>query len=108
MVQKLYAKKTLDLKDINTRNRSDENLGINISLTTHNSKTKNCNSYQIIKRDSYSLWNKVVRHVVLLVKIKQNWVNSKGKSNTKVHFSRSSPDEIQNAKMISCRVSHLN
>ena len=98
---------TLDLKEINIRNQFEENSGINIGLATHNSKTENCNSYQIIKWDSYSSWNKLVRHVVLLVKIKQNRVNSKTKSNSKVDFSRLSPDEIQNAKMILCRVAQL-
>ena len=97
----------LDLKEINIRNQFEENSGINISLTTHNSKTENCNSYQIIKWDSYSSWNKLVRHVALLVKIKQNWVNSKRQSNSKVDFSRLSPDEIQNAKIILCRVAQL-
>ena len=33
-------------------------------------------------------------HVALLIKIKQNWVNSKRKSNNKVDLSRLSPDEI--------------
>ena len=99
--------KILDLKEINTRNQFEENSGINIGLTTHNSKSENCNTYQIIKWDSYSSWNKLVRHVALLVKIKQNWVNSKRKSNSKVNFSRLSPDEFQNAKMILCRVAHL-
>ena len=33
---------TLDLKEINIRNQFEENSEINISLTTHNSKTKNC------------------------------------------------------------------
>ena len=98
---------TLDLKEINIRIQFEENSGINISLTTHNSKTENCNSYQIIKWDSYSSWNKLVRHVALLVKIKQNWVNSKRKSNSKVDFSRLSPDEIKNAKMILVRVAQL-
>ena len=97
----------LDLKEINIRNQFEENSGINISLTTHNSKTENCNSYQIIKWDSYSSWNKLVRHVALLVKIKQNWVNSKRKSNSKVDFSRLSPDEIQNAKIILFSVAQL-
>ena len=56
---------------------------------------------------SYSSWNKLVRHVALLVKIKQNWVNIKRKPNSKVGFSRLLPDEIQNAKMILCRVAQL-
>ena len=46
--------KALDLKEINIRNQFEENLRINISLTTHNSKAENCKSYQIIKWDSYS------------------------------------------------------
>ena len=99
--------KTLDLKKINIRNQFEENSGINISLTTHNSKTENCNSYQIIKWDSFSSWNKLVRHVALLVKIKEDWVNSKRKSNREVDFIRLSPDEFQNAKMILCRVAQL-
>ena len=52
-------------------------------------------------------WNKLAHHVVLLIKNKQNWVNSKRKSNNKEDFSRLSPDEIQNANMILCRVSQL-
>ena len=43
----------------------------------------------------------------MLIKIKQNWVNSKRKSNSKVDFSRLSSDEIQNAKMILHRVAQL-
>ena len=43
----------------------------------------------------------------LLVKITQNRVNSKRKSNRKVDFRTLSPDEIQNAKMILCRVAQL-
>ena len=69
--------KNLDLKEINVRNQFEESLEINSSLITHSSKKENCNDYQIIKWDSYSSWNKLVRHVVLLVKIKQNWVNKK-------------------------------
>ena len=52
-------------------------------------------------------WNKLVRHVALLVKIKQNWVNSKRKSNNKVEFNRLSLDEIQNAKTILSKVAQL-
>ena len=63
--------KTLDLKEINIRNQFEESFEINISLITHSSKKENCNNYQIIK------WDRLVRHVALLVKIKQNWVNSK-------------------------------
>ena len=65
------------------RNQFEESLEINTSLIIHSSKNENCNSYQIINWDSYSSWNKLVRHVALLVKIKQNWVNSKRKLNSK-------------------------
>ena len=52
-------------------------------------------------------WNKLVCYVVLLVKIKQNWVKNKRKSNNKDDLSRLSPDEIQNANMVLCRVAQL-
>ena len=39
---------------IKIKNKFHENSEVNISLTTHNSKTENCNSYQIIKWNSYS------------------------------------------------------
>ena len=52
-------------------------------------------------------WNKLVCYVVLLVKIKQNWVKNKRKSNNKEDLSRLSPDEIQNANMVLCRVAQL-
>ena len=45
----IIRQKTLDLKEINIRNKFEENLEIYNSLTTHNSKTEICNSYQIIK-----------------------------------------------------------
>ena len=45
-----------DLKEIKIKNQFKEYLEINTTLTTRNSKTENCNSYQIIKWDSYSLW----------------------------------------------------
>ena len=70
---------TLDLKEINIRNQFEESLEINTSLITHSSKKENWNSYQIIKWDSYLPWNRLVLHVALLTKIKQNWVNSKRK-----------------------------
>ena len=57
--------------------------------------------------DSYSSWNKFVRRVVLLIKVERNWLSSERKSNNKVNFSRLLPDEIQNAKMILCRVAQL-
>ena len=41
------------------------------------------------------------------MKIKQNWVNSKRKSNNKVAFSRLLPDEIENGKMNLYRVAQL-
>ena len=88
------SQKTIDLKEITIRNQFEESLETNTSLITHSSKKENCNSYQIIKWDSYSSWNKLIRHVTLLVKIKQNWVNSKRKSNSKVDFGRFSSDEI--------------
>ena len=69
------CQKTLDLKEINIRNQFEQSLEINTSLITHGSKKENWNSYQIIKWDSYSSWNQLVCHVVLLVKIKQNGVN---------------------------------
>ena len=50
----IIRQKTLDLREISIRNPSEENPRINISLTAHNSKTEHCNSYQIIKWDSYS------------------------------------------------------
>ena len=99
--------KTFDLKEINIRNQFEESLEVNSSAITHSSKKENCNSYQISKWDSYSSWNKLVRHVALLAKIKQNWANSKRKPNSKLEFSRLPPDDIQNAKMILCRVAQL-
>ena len=71
--------RTLDLKENNIRNQFEESLEINTSLITHSSKKENCDGYQIIKWDNYSSWNKLVRHVALLVKIEQNWVYSKRK-----------------------------
>ena len=73
------SKKALDLMEINIRNTFEENLEIDISLTTDNNKTENCNSYQIIKWDSYSSWDKLVHHLVLIVKIKQSQINSQNK-----------------------------
>ena len=55
--------KKLDLKAVNIKTQFEEDLEIKNSLTAHNSKTK------IIKWRS---WNKLVRHVELLVKIKLN------------------------------------
>ena len=99
--------RTLDLKEIKKTTQFKKSLEFNTSLITHSSKKGNCNSYPIIKWDSYSSWNRLARPVALLVKIKQNWVSSKRKSNSKVGFSRLSPDEIQNAKMIICTVAQL-
>ena len=73
------SKKALDLMEINIRNTFEENLETDVSLTTDNNKTENCNSYQIIKWDSYSSWDKLVHHLVLIVKIKQNQINSQNK-----------------------------
>ena len=94
------------LKEITIRKQFEESLEVNTSLITHSSKKENCNSYQIIKWDSYSSWN-IHHHVALVAKIKQNWINSKRKSNSKVDFSRLSSHEIQNAKIILCRVAQL-
>ena len=98
--------KTIDLKEITIRKQFEESLEVNTSLITHSSKKENCNSYQIIKWDSYSSWN-IHHHVALVTKIKQNWIKSKRKSNSKVDFSRLSSHEIQNAKIILCRVAQL-
>ena len=101
------SQNTLDLREINIRNQFEESVGINTTSITQCSNKENCNSHQINKWDSYLSWNKLVRHVALLVKIKQNWVNSKRKSNNKVEFSRLSLDEIQNAKTILSKVAQL-
>ena len=47
-------KNTLYLKEINNTNQFQESLETNTSLITHSSKIENCNSYQILKWNSYS------------------------------------------------------
>ena len=52
--QETIHKNTLYLKEINKTNQFQESLETNTNLITHSSKIENCNSYQILKWNSYS------------------------------------------------------
>ena len=59
-----------------TRNQQTDNLTLNQKVP-HANVAINQPIDKIIHWDSYSSWNKLVRHIAWITKFKTNWVNKK-------------------------------
>ena len=80
----LIGPETLDQKELTkssymespTRNQQTDNLTLNQKVA-HANVAINQPVDKIIHWDFYSSWNKLVRHIAWIIKLKTNWVNKK-------------------------------
>ena len=89
-----------------TLNQQTDNLTLNQKVA-HANVAINQPIDKIINWDSYSSWNKLVRHIALIIKLKTNWVNKKRCINRTTYFSYLLPKDLELGLKTICKLTKV-
>ena len=104
----MYKKELTKRSYLNSpiRTQQTDNLTLN-QRVAHANVAINQPIDKIIHWDSYSFWNKLVRHIVWIIKLKTNWVNKKRCIIRTTDFSYLSPKDLQFSIKTICKLAQV-
>ena len=89
-----------------TRNQQTENLTLNQKVA-HANATINQPIDKIVHWDSYSSWNKLLRHIAWIIKLKTKWVNIKRCISRTTDFSYLPPKDLELGIKTICKLAQV-